>query len=395
MILPGFAAELARWSRLSDPRGGIVTLTLDLSKSGLLPPESRQFLRHRALKTIRERGRSRDDKRAFGLLADRIEDHVLRRLRPESEGLLLTAGPGVWESVELPLPLRNFVWVGSAPYLAPLLELEERAPRAMVVVAGRRIIRISETYLGFLESLEALALPAREDDPQRRVNLKGSPLRASGAKFSRRSDSTNQKRSRHDDERVEAVIRKAGQKAAQAARRIQPSATFVFGDRRGLPPLLSRFPKELADRAEYLGPASEVERELMNDVRQALEGQAQSRRDGEIRELLDLRSEGHLVSLGPSSAIARLGDGTGFRFFLDPYDPLPGGVCGTCGARFADLRATCGYCGEEVRSVSLTQEVTAAKLARPDLGVTFVTRPAKWLGELGGLAAIRTPLKAG
>lgn len=395
MILQGFAAKLARWSRLSEPRGGIVTLTLNLSKSGPLPPETRQFFRHRALKAIRAGGRSRGEKSAFRALADRIEDYVLRQLRPESEGFFLTAGSGLWEPIELALPLRNFLWVGSAPYLAPLLELEERAPRSMVIVAGRRLIRVSASFLGFLEPLAEVALPAREDDPQRRVNLKKTPLRASGARFSRRSDSTNQKRSRHDDERVEAVLREAGQKVVQASKSIRPEAALIFGERWGLTPLLAQLPKELADRTEYLGPASGVEHELMSAVRLALEGRVRSRRDGEIRELLELRSEGHLVSLGPSSTIARLGDGTGLRFYLDPYDPLPGGVCENCGARFADLRASCGFCGDEVRPVSLTQEVMTAKLAHPGLGVTFVTRPARWLGELGGLVAIRKPLKAG
>jgi hypothetical protein len=264
-----------------------------------------------------------------------------------------------------------------------------------VINVGRRVLAIRESYLGFLESVAEVGFPGREGDPQRRVNLKEIPLRASGATLSRRSDSTNQKRRRHEDERMESVFRAAGQKVAQAARRIKPEAILLFGERWSLPPLLAQLPGELAARSEILGSAMDAEHRIRNAVPPALERRIRDRRYGEIRKLLGLRSEGHLISLGPSSAIARLAEGTGLRFYLDPYDPLPGGRCENCGARFADLRSKCGFCGDEVRRVSLTQEIMTAKIAHPDLGVTFVTRPAKWLDDLGGLAAIRKPLKVG
>jgi hypothetical protein len=394
MILPGFGARLAAWSRMFESWDDIVTLTLDLSRSGPLPAETRQYFK-RALKAIREGGRTRDATRALRAMADQIEDYVLRRVRPESEGLFLTSGPELWDAIELPLPLRNSLWMGSTPYVAPLLELEERAPRSLVINVGRRAVAVWESYLGFLEPLTEVALPTREGDPQRRVNLKQTPLRASGARFSRRSDSTNQKRRRHDDERMEAVFRSTGQKVAQAARRIRPEAILLLGERWSLSPLLAQLPGELADRTQLLGPALGPEHRIRKAVPHALEQRVRDRRYGEIRRLLNLRSEGHLISLGPSSAIARLGEGTGLRFYVDPYDPLPGGRCENCGARFADLRPTCGFCGEEVRPVSLTQEIMSARLSHPDIGVTFVSRPAKWLDDLGGLAAIRKPLKVG
>jgi hypothetical protein len=395
MILPGFHARLSEWSRWADPRSGIVTLTLNLARSGPLPPETRQFFKHGALKTMRKAGSTRDGIAALRSLADRIDEFVSRQLRPETEGLFLTAGPELWEAVELPLPLRNFVWVGTSPYLAPLLELEERAPRSLVVVADRGAVSISEFYLGFLEPLEELSLPSRETDPQRRVNLKETPLRASGARVARRSDSTNQKRRRHDDERVEAVFRRAARKVIQASKHIRPETVFLCGEKRSLRPLFALLSRDFAQRIEYLGPAPGAPHRIMPAVIHALEKRIRAKREGEIRNLLALRSQGHLVSLGPSSALGRLHDGTGLRYYLDPYDPLPGVACANCGARFVDLRLSCGFCGVSVRPVSLTQEFMNAKVAHPEMGVTFVTKQARWLDDLGGLAAIRKPLKAG
>src|SRR6185295_18695623 len=135
MLVSDFQQRLTRWSRVHDPRGGIITLTLDLSRSGPLPPETRQFFKHRVLKTLREGNRS------IKTLAARIEEYVTDQVRPESEGLFLVAGPSLWETVELPVALHNFLWIGSAPYLAPLLELEERAPRSIVLVADRSRVR--------------------------------------------------------------------------------------------------------------------------------------------------------------------------------------------------------------------------------------------------------------
>lgn len=389
MLLSDFQRRLTRWSRVLDPRGGIITLTLDLSRSGPLPPETRQFFKHRVLKTLQ------DGNRPLRTLAARIEEYVTDHVRPESEGLFLVAAPDLWETIELPVPLHNFLWIGSAPYLAPLLELEERAPRSIVLVADRSRVRIMESYLGFLEPLAEVALQGEERKPQRSVNLKTSPLRASGGRITRRSDASNEKRTRHADERVAVVFREAGRKLLQISKEIKPATILLFGDRASVPGLFQHVPKVLSTGLEYLGPSPETERDLKSSVAKALERRIKKRRIQEVRRVLELRSQGHLVSLGTSSVLGRLGEGTGLRFYLAPYEPVPGVVCENCGARFADQRSSCGFCRGKVYPVSLTQEVVAAKLARPETGVTFVTSPAKWLDDLGGLVAIRKPLKVG
>jgi hypothetical protein len=94
MLIPHFRQRLKKLSDVLEPRGGVVTLTLNLSRSGPLPPETKQFFKHAALKSLRQGGWPDAQPAALKKLADRIEEHVLHGIRPESEGLYLAAGPG-------------------------------------------------------------------------------------------------------------------------------------------------------------------------------------------------------------------------------------------------------------------------------------------------------------
>jgi hypothetical protein len=391
MLFPTFRRTLKALSGVFEPRRDVVTLTLDLSQSGPLPPETRQFLKHRALKSLRQ-GHWGPGLRKT---ADRIEDYVTSAVRPETEGLFLVAGPGLWESFELALPLRNFLWVGSTPYVAPLLDLEERAPRSLLVIADRSSVRLEELYLGRRAPLARTELRSEAADPQRTVNLKASMVRSSGARFSRRSDATNERRSRHENERVGVVFRDAGRKITAFWRSMKPSTILFFGDRRVLPALAEGLPKAIASQLTFVGSPPRSDHELAPVALRSLERKARERRTHDTRRLLDMRAQGRLVSLGPNLVLARLADGTAERIYLDPYDPVPGTACTNCGGRFAEQRRACGFCGSPLDPVSLTQEIVASELSHPEMGVTFVTKPAKWLDEIGGLVAIRRPLSAG
>ncbi len=370
------APLLRRLAGLVDDDGRVVTLALDVSKAGL-PPAARVFLKKRVLKELK-------DREALRKTANRIEAYVTGALPPAANGLFLVAAPGTWEAVELEAPLRNLLHVGRSPFLAPLLELEDRAPRALVAVSDGRAIRLIETYLGESSDLGGPALETPDPDAERRLSMRQARLPASGGSAGARGSAA---RDRFRDTLAEAGNALLRVAAREIARRRASDLVF-FGTREAFGALRDRLPAELSKRAILAGAPPRKDDLLARKTAQALEEAAARRRREEVRALLDRRRQGHLVSLGPRHVFQRLGDGTAARVFLDPDDPLPGTACEDCGTRFPDLRPRCGLCGGALRSVSLAQEVVAHRLSHPELGLTFVTPPAPWLKEAGGMAAL-------
>src|SRR5437773_2611194 len=118
-----------RLKSISQPEPTIVTLTLDLAGSGITAEASRLFLRDRALRWRAAEEHPAEARGRFEKLGDRIRTYVESELRPETDGLYLVAGSDLWEPVELKFPMPNLFHVDHAPYLPPLLNAIDLAPR--------------------------------------------------------------------------------------------------------------------------------------------------------------------------------------------------------------------------------------------------------------------------
>lgn len=351
-------ALLKKLAAHADPSGTTLTLALDLSKSGRLPAATRLFLKDQVYENLASEARNEKARDVLRKLARRVRDFVEKQVKPGTDGLYLVAGPGLWEAVELKLPLRNLVVVGRTSYLAPLVEALQRSPRAYAVELRSGAARIEELHLGERverDRLEAAALPenlehatavhggAERDLQQRRRNAAGKALAKEAAA------------------RVAALHRAA---PAEIVLVTPPSEDFV-----------SHLPAALRGRVATGGA-------------EALEAAYEKRVAGDVREFQEARKRGLYTALGAREALESLASGNVERIFVDPDDAYPGVVCEDCGTRFPELHRRCPYCEGDVVAASMTQEVVASALARPALGVTFVRGGKAWLKELGGMAAL-------
>jgi hypothetical protein len=345
-----------------NPAGTTVTLALDLSRSGRLPEPTRLFLKHQVYWNLVSEARPEETRDVLRRISRRIREFVEKQVRPETDGLFLVAGPGVWETVELRLPLRNLLAVGRAPYLAPLIEAGRRAPRAFVVELGARKGRVEEVFLGESVKTWVLNAPAPEADAQHATAPRGGAERDL---HQRRGLEAARKMAR---EAAALVAARHHEAPAEAVFLVKPSATFV-----------DHLPGDLRERAAPLGGKGVV---------QALEERYAERAGLELEAFQDARSLGLQAALGPREVLEALASGTAGRVFVNPDDPSPGVTCVDCGSRFPELRARCPYCEGAVVAASMTQEVVAHALAHPPLGLTFVRTTEPWLAELGGMAAL-------
>jgi hypothetical protein len=359
---------LKRLSPVVEPEGTVVTLSLDVSKSALLPPETRVFLKNPVRSNLLSEARPPGVQEKLRKLARRIQEFVERGAGPGAQGLFLVAGTTVWEASWLHVPLRNFIHVGRAPYLAPLLEAAARAPRAYAVSVDPKGAQISEIHLGGVRPVTAFE--AGESDGRRAASKKTG--------YPGRGGAERDMRQRHPEELAHALLRQAAAGIARLDH--EAEAVYFAGRKEYFKAFQGELPVDWQDRSVYAGTLPAVHWDL--------ERRAAERVRREILEFHERREQGLLTALGPRDVLEHLYEGKVARIYLDAQDAIPGVVCTGCGIRTPGLIERCHFCSESVVPTSITQEVVAFALANPPMALTFVPPGAGWLRDLDGMAAV-------
>src|SRR6185295_10910572 len=97
---------------MHDPAAPVVTVALDVAKAK--PPHSDPtgFHRHRLLDLLGSGEQPPEARKILREISGRISLFLDSELRPETEGLFLVAGPGIWQPFELGVPIQDFIHVG-------------------------------------------------------------------------------------------------------------------------------------------------------------------------------------------------------------------------------------------------------------------------------------------
>jgi hypothetical protein len=366
-----------------DPEGCVITLSLHAADSGILPAETRVFLKDRLRSLVSE------SRTGFEGIAARIRNTADSTLRPEAQGLYLVAAPNHWEAVELRVPLPNYLHVGTEPYLAPLLASIQESPKVYVASTSEREAALQVVELGLWSELGRWQALAVDRDPERILSGR-TPVTRSG--MQRASTGIGGGRRDRYEQTLEAgtsrMLRGLTHRMAGDHAKAPAAAVYYFGDREHFPVLRPLLPAALRNRAENLGPAPRREPAFRQMVMDLLKRRIAERHEAEIREFQERRAEGHLVALGPADVLVHRTSGKLARVFLDPLNPVMATKCRACEALDAGPDARCGYCGGRTRPVSLTQVIVAHAISHPPLALTFVSSPADWLKELGGVAGL-------
>ncbi|MBV8880591.1 MAG: hypothetical protein JO332_11535, partial [Planctomycetaceae bacterium] len=315
---------IARLLDLREPEGNLVTVTLDVAKTGILPETTRVFLKD-ALHSLPAEG-------GLPQIARRIRDYVDRELRPESDGVCLVAGPNQWEAIELRVPLPNLLHRGSVPYLAPLVAAMQEFPKTYVVSVSERDAGLRSVELGDWSDLGHWTVEALDRDPERILSGR-SPAGRFALRQRAGSGIGGSKRDRFD----RALESQTARMLAGLTHRIAADHAFApasvvccFGDHEHFPLLRRLLPATLQGRAEDLGPAPRDEPSVRAAVEDVLKRRAAERRDSELREFYQRRGQGYLVALGPADVLVHRTSGKLARVFLDALDPVMATQCRSC-----------------------------------------------------------------
>ena len=374
---------------IKDPSGAVVTLALDVAMPKPPLSEAGGFYRNRLLDQLGLNDHPAPTREILGSVSGRISHYLDMELRPETEGLFVVAGPGVWQPFELAVPVQDFMHVGRTPYLAPLLEALTRMPRAYVLRFDQQEGILEEVLMGTRKEIERLSSAVVERHAQHQMSSH-TTLQAGSARSATRMGGGGRDRFQHCvEDAVEAMLHKAADKVLALQREAPSEAIYVFGDRKHFPFFRDRLPAGLRSQAIHVGPVPHRHEELLDQsIREQQASRLRNRIDGEILEFQARRAEQCHVASGPEEILRHLDTGKVARVFLDPGEPLPGTQCTACGARAGTDKEKCEACGSFLAATSMTQEVLSHVLLHPPVPLTFVPRGESWLEESGGMAAL-------
>lgn len=375
---------LKRLASIEEPKGTVVTLTLDLEGTGALPPSARNFLKKEVAGNLASEARPIATQEALRKIYRQMIDGIATGLASGTKGLYLVAGPGLWEQVELKFPLKNFVTVGKEAYLAPLMAAEARHPRAYLVEVNADEAVIHELHLGSSQVLRTLG-GGLSKIPQERLRTSRSKAHLSTGPGSGGSARDREK------QRKEESGRGLSHHAAEAVLELHAAhpaeAVYVAGPQDAFGEFASRMTPELKTRTFAIGARGKDELKHAFDQ---LHARVDERLKQEIQEFQERRAQGLQAALGPRDVLERLYAGEVSHIYLDEYEPIPGVLCTGCGVREPGLRARCAFCGEDIVATSITQDVVKHALMHPPIALTFLGKEDGWLRDLGHMAGLLT-----
>lgn len=368
----------------AEPEGTVVTLTLDLQGTGLLPAETRVFLKKQVEGNLASEARPSKVQAALRKISRRLMTFVESGLHPSSKGLFLVAGCDIWVPVELKVSLKNFVSVGTSAYLPPLVATEVHHPNVYVVESNANEAIVYRLHLGESEVVRTMGgdllkhLQERIRGSRSKDHLSTGPGRGGSAK-----DREHQRK----EESGRILLHHAADAVKEFHAAHPAEAVYVAGPQDAFGEFASRLTPDLKNRTLAIGAR---DGEVLKHAFRELQAFVTDRLDREVKTFHERRAEGLQVTLGPRDLLDHLYSGEIERLYLNAYDPVPGIVCTGCGVREPGLRAKCAFCGGDVVATSLTQDVVKHALAHPPIGLTFLGNDAGWLGVLGGMAGVLT-----
>jgi len=375
-----------------DADAQVVTFALDVSQAKPPHPAARSHHKNRLLNWMGSNECPMAIRKILWGVSGRISLFIEKELKPETEGLFLVAGPGIWQPFELGVRITDFSYVGRTPYLAPLLEALTRMPRAYVFRFDQEEGVLEEVWMGGRKEIERIPSTAIERDAQHQMSRHSTRSQAGSGRSAVRTGGGGRDRFQHCVEHaVESMLHKAADKVMTLQQEAPSKSIYAFGDRKHFPFFRDRLPASLRSQAIHVGPVPHRHDALLAaSIKEQQDLRVRNRVEEDISEFQARRAEQCHVASGPEGILPLLHTGNVARVFLDPREPLPGTKCTACGKFAGEGGRQCEACGHVLVVTSMTQEVIHYALFHPSVFLTFVPSGESWLRDLGGMAALLT-----
>ena len=294
----------------------------------------------------------------------------LDRSKVRGVALFSCTAKGLFESLLLPVPVRDQVVVDLEPDVAQLCLLTSATWRAIALGVDRerwRMVRLADD--GGEEEVDVLddRLPHGIDVD---IELAGF--------------------GHHDEELAREHYRRVARALEEELRRRPEARVVLCGPEESLRELEAHLPEHVRAQVEGrthleldAGPT-----ELARCAREVLEAADADRRSARIAELRGRVATGDRAVAGIDPCLALLGAGQAESLLVERTFEMPGGRCENCGLLVTTAVRPCSRCGGHVRPVENVVDAAVGDAYLHD--VALVALPDDELGDLGHIGAFVT-----
>ena len=299
---------------------------------------------------------------------ERFFDHEYNRLGRAVVCFSRQVG-GFWRAHALPVPVKDYVFVGVRPYITPLSDLWDAYDRFGVVMIDREGARISVYHMGELE----------DSDGTMGTEVKRHKQGGWGA----------QKLQRYEDQEAKHNLKEAAEWADSYLRQRRAARVVLSGSDGNL----AQF-REVAPRALLEKVVGQISLDMSASPTQvwerAFEVTVAAQRQAEA-ELLDqvttLAHKGGAGAIGLADTLTALQQGRVHQLLVDRDFHRGGYQCVSCRAVIVEAPAVCPYCGGEL--VAAPDAVNLGVQRALDAGLKVsVLEHTPQIAEVGGIAAV-------
>jgi peptide chain release factor subunit 1 len=276
---------------------------------------------------------------------------------------------GFWREYGLLVPVEDFVFVGSRPYVTPLSDVWDAYGRFGVIMADREGARVFVYHLGALEDS---------------AGTLGTEVRRH-----KQGGWAAQKLQRYEDQEAKQNLKDAAEWADCYLREKKVTRVVLSGSEGNLAQFRELLPRDLQDKVVgqmsldmTSSPAQVWDRAF--DVTLAAQRQAEL-------ELLDQVStvayKGGAGTLGLEDTLAAMQQGRVYQLLVDREFHQPGSQCSVCQAVVTQSLAECPYCAGALVKVGDVVNLVVQQALDAGLKVSVLDHNPR-SAEVGGVAAV-------
>jgi peptide subunit release factor 1 (eRF1) len=356
-------ADLQELAELVSRETPILSLYLNVDPHRRSTEEHKLYLR-RLLAQAAQQGASRTDIER----AERFFDHEYDR-QGRGVACFSCQDQKFWRDHALLVPVEDFVFVGSRPYLTPLSDAWDAYGRFGVIMVDREGARVLVYHLGALEDS---------------AGTLGTEVRRH-----KQGGWAAQKLQRYEDQEAKQNLKDAAEWADAYLREHRATRVVLSGSEDNLAQFRDLLPRDLQDKVVghisldmTASPAQVWDRAF--DVTLAAQRQAEA---DLLNQVVTVAHKGGAGALGLEDTLAAMQQGRVYQLLVDREFHQPGYQCSVCQAVVTQELPSCPYCGGTLMAIADVVNLAVQKAVDAGLKVSVLDHNPQTVG-IGGIAAV-------
>lgn len=358
--------QLAATSESDSP---VVSLYLDTAGGDGAQRDRVRIMTKHELQRLRDAldgSQSRLDAESVEEAVQRVEEFLRDQIEPSTRGVAVfaRADGSLFEAIELTIPVRSELFIGSRPHVRQLFEIREERPRLLVALVDTRSARICEIEIGAVAREETLT-----------------------NEWNDRSEDEETLSPSQQEDHLRHFLRDVATRLDELVRRVDPQGVILSAQEKTRALLQDALTQPVSQL--LLDPLHLDIRSSHDEVIEKCEShwhlQNETLLYGEVDQLEALAGGDGRAAVGFTSVIRAANERRLDRILITDEANGRGWKCPNCSMFGEKIPLGCPSCGSDVVTVDLIEQLISA--ARSERAGVKMPKKSAVLGRHDGVAA--------